>query len=29
MLGRVGKAGFFDGNADWMRVERSSTLSMT
>ena len=28
-LGRVGKAGFFDGNADWMRVERSSTLSMT
>ena len=28
-LGRVGKAGFFDGQADWMRVERSSTLSMT
>ena len=28
-LGRVGKAGFFDGRADWMRVERSSTLSMT
>ena len=28
-LGRVGKAGFFDGQADWMKVERSSTLSMT